>query len=84
LFRHTKGRKSGAKLSGGHFIGSLAMHFGLVSNEGLRGLQAATAGALEADEVGQAVEEVASEIPALAPTHAPSPPSPASQPRTMS
>ncbi|GJW76804.1 hypothetical protein Tco_0138486 [Tanacetum coccineum] len=31
-----KGRKSGARLSGGHFIGHLAEHFGLVSDEGLR------------------------------------------------
>ncbi|GKC64703.1 hypothetical protein Tco_1097301 [Tanacetum coccineum] len=38
LFRHTKGRKSGARLSGGHFIGRLAHHFGLVSDDGLRGL----------------------------------------------
>ncbi|GJR34934.1 hypothetical protein Tco_1210618 [Tanacetum coccineum] len=38
LFRHTKGRKSGARLSGGHFIGHFAAHFGLVSDEGLRGL----------------------------------------------
>ncbi|GKF77905.1 hypothetical protein Tco_0230375, partial [Tanacetum coccineum] len=38
LFRHEKGRKSGARLSGGYFIGHLAMHFGLVSDEGLRGL----------------------------------------------
>ncbi|GKD51950.1 hypothetical protein Tco_1280926, partial [Tanacetum coccineum] len=30
--------KSGAKLSGGHFIGRLAHHFGLVSDNGLRGL----------------------------------------------
>ncbi|GJS13663.1 hypothetical protein Tco_0408135 [Tanacetum coccineum] len=42
LFRHAEGRKSGARLSGGHFIGRLAMHFGLVSNEGLRGLQVVT------------------------------------------
>ncbi|GJZ53603.1 hypothetical protein Tco_0608488 [Tanacetum coccineum] len=28
-FRHAEGRKSGARLSGGHFIGHLAMHFGL-------------------------------------------------------
>ncbi|GKD17524.1 hypothetical protein Tco_1206682 [Tanacetum coccineum] len=27
--RHAKGRKSRARLSGGYFIGSLAMHFGL-------------------------------------------------------
>ncbi|GJR04444.1 hypothetical protein Tco_0527428 [Tanacetum coccineum] len=39
MFRQAKGRKSEARLSGGHFIGRLAMHFGLVSDEGLRGLQ---------------------------------------------
>ncbi|GJR69085.1 hypothetical protein Tco_0015150 [Tanacetum coccineum] len=38
LFRHAEGRKSGARLSGGHFIGRLAHHFGLVSDDGLRGL----------------------------------------------
>ncbi|GJU61689.1 hypothetical protein Tco_1243524 [Tanacetum coccineum] len=38
LFRHAEGRKSGARLSGGHFIGHLAHHFGLVSDDGLRGL----------------------------------------------
>ncbi|GKB29128.1 hypothetical protein Tco_0868529, partial [Tanacetum coccineum] len=37
-----KGRKTGARLSGGHFIMHLAMHFGLVSDEGLRGLQVVT------------------------------------------
>ncbi|GKB23264.1 hypothetical protein Tco_0862665 [Tanacetum coccineum] len=42
LFRHTEGRKSGAKLSGGHFIRLLAHHFGLVSNDGLRGLSVVT------------------------------------------
>ncbi|GKD98527.1 hypothetical protein Tco_1382424, partial [Tanacetum coccineum] len=42
LFRHAEGRKSRAKLSGGHFIGGLAMHFGLVSDKGLRGLQVVT------------------------------------------
>ncbi|GJZ54963.1 hypothetical protein Tco_0610156 [Tanacetum coccineum] len=36
LFRNSEGRKSGARLSGGHFIGHLAEHFGLVSDEGLR------------------------------------------------
>ncbi|GKD15369.1 hypothetical protein Tco_1199776, partial [Tanacetum coccineum] len=36
LFRHDEGRKSEAMLSGGHFIGRLAMHFGLVSDEGLQ------------------------------------------------
>ncbi|GKE23372.1 hypothetical protein Tco_1434884 [Tanacetum coccineum] len=38
LFRHAEGRKSGARLLGGHFIGRLATHFGLVSDKGLRGL----------------------------------------------
>ncbi|GKD33927.1 hypothetical protein Tco_1249436 [Tanacetum coccineum] len=38
LFRHTEGRKSGARLLGGYFIARLAMHFGLVSDDGLRGL----------------------------------------------
>ncbi|GJV69145.1 hypothetical protein Tco_1484654, partial [Tanacetum coccineum] len=38
LFRHAERRKSGARLSEGHFIRRLAAHFGLVSNQGLRGL----------------------------------------------
>ncbi|GJR54899.1 hypothetical protein Tco_1405420 [Tanacetum coccineum] len=42
LFRHAKGRKSGARLSRGHFIGRLAMHFRLVNDEGLRGLSPGT------------------------------------------
>ncbi|GKF29183.1 hypothetical protein Tco_0095525 [Tanacetum coccineum] len=88
LFRHAEGRKSGVGLSGGHFIGRLAMHFGLVSDEGLGGFSgtreaaAAAAGAHEADEAGPIVEEVASEIPT--PAQAPSPPPPAPQPQTMS
>ncbi|GJZ71573.1 hypothetical protein Tco_0635424 [Tanacetum coccineum] len=39
---HTEGRKSGAKLLGGHFIRRLAHHFGLVSDDGLRGLSVVT------------------------------------------
>ncbi|GJZ85278.1 MAK10-like protein [Tanacetum coccineum] len=35
---HAEGRKSGTRLFGGHFIGRLAAHFGLVSDQGLRGL----------------------------------------------
>ncbi|GKB94441.1 hypothetical protein Tco_0980578 [Tanacetum coccineum] len=31
LFRHAEGRKSGARLSGGYFIGRLATYFGLVA-----------------------------------------------------
>ncbi|GJW24907.1 hypothetical protein Tco_0038718 [Tanacetum coccineum] len=38
LFHHAEGRNSGARLSGGHFIRRLASHFGLISNERLRGL----------------------------------------------
>ncbi|GJY18626.1 hypothetical protein Tco_0390117 [Tanacetum coccineum] len=38
LFHHAEGRKSGARLSGSHFIGRLAVHFGLVGDQGLRGL----------------------------------------------
>ncbi|GKC08994.1 hypothetical protein Tco_1000604, partial [Tanacetum coccineum] len=38
LFRHAEGRKIGARLSEGHFIGRLASHFGLVGDQGLRGL----------------------------------------------
>nr|GEX61528.1 hypothetical protein [Tanacetum cinerariifolium] len=38
LFRHAEGRKIGARLSGCHFIGRLAHHFGLVSDDGLREL----------------------------------------------
>nr|GEY85989.1 hypothetical protein [Tanacetum cinerariifolium] len=38
LFRHAEGRKCGARMSGGHFVGRLAEHFGLVTEEGLWGL----------------------------------------------
>ncbi|GJX83860.1 hypothetical protein Tco_0333341, partial [Tanacetum coccineum] len=37
LFHHAEGRKSGVWLPGGHFIGCLAAHFGLVGDQGLRG-----------------------------------------------
>ncbi|GJS74148.1 hypothetical protein Tco_0706989 [Tanacetum coccineum] len=40
--RHAEGRKSGARLSGGHFIGRLPAYFGLVSDDGLRGLSLIT------------------------------------------
>ncbi|GJW53397.1 hypothetical protein Tco_0097482 [Tanacetum coccineum] len=49
LFRHAEGRKSGARLSGGHFIGRLAAHFSLVSDEGLRGLSIITRELLAAE-----------------------------------
>ncbi|GKE55227.1 hypothetical protein Tco_1494412, partial [Tanacetum coccineum] len=38
LFHHAEGRKSRTRLSRGHFIGRLAAHFGLVGDQGLRGL----------------------------------------------
>ncbi|GJU35351.1 hypothetical protein Tco_1183705 [Tanacetum coccineum] len=38
LFHHAEGRKSGARLSRGHFIGRLVAHFGLVGDQGLRRL----------------------------------------------
>ncbi|GKA75023.1 hypothetical protein Tco_0781401 [Tanacetum coccineum] len=93
LFRHADGRKSGARLLGGHFIRHLvASILRLVSDlMGLRGLHvpmtreasAAAAGvSVESDEAGQAAEEAALEIPA--PAQAPPPPPPAPQPRTMS
>ncbi|GKB29403.1 hypothetical protein Tco_0868804 [Tanacetum coccineum] len=86
--REISRRKSRARLSGGNFIGRLAMHFGLVSDEGLRGLQGperqqvAATGAHEADEAGPIADKSAQEIPP--PAQAPPPPPPASQPRSMS
>ncbi|GKG18845.1 hypothetical protein Tco_0375944 [Tanacetum coccineum] len=71
LFRHAEGRKSGARLSGGHFIGCLAMHFGLLGRlnlcmrygdtwawvaQGPERQQAAAAGAHEAEEARPAAE----------------------------
>ncbi|GKE18408.1 hypothetical protein Tco_1425985, partial [Tanacetum coccineum] len=38
LFRYAEGRNNRARLSQGHFIRCPAAHFGLVSDEGLRGL----------------------------------------------
>ncbi|GJY84385.1 hypothetical protein Tco_0497761 [Tanacetum coccineum] len=88
LFRHAKRRKSRARLSGGHFIRRLALHFGLVSKEGLRGLHVVIRELplIDLHKLGrlhictsQAAKKVSQEI--LAPAKAP-PPTP--QPRTMS
>ncbi|GJU25420.1 hypothetical protein Tco_1164041 [Tanacetum coccineum] len=38
LFRHVEGRKQGARMSGVHFVVRLAEHFGLITEESLRGL----------------------------------------------
>ncbi|GJQ91023.1 hypothetical protein Tco_0002162 [Tanacetum coccineum] len=96
LKRHVEGRKSGAKLSGGHFIGRLAHHFGRMSDDGLRGLSVVTreillidmgelvavAGALEAAVDAPAVDEGSQADPA--PIQAPqSPPQPPAAGRTM-
>ncbi|GKD71956.1 hypothetical protein Tco_1326046 [Tanacetum coccineum] len=42
LFRHAEAMKSGARLSGGHFIGCLAAHFRQFNDQGLRGLSMVT------------------------------------------
>ncbi|GKC00846.1 hypothetical protein Tco_0986982 [Tanacetum coccineum] len=38
LFRHAEGRKQGARMSSGYFVARLAEHFGLITEESLRGL----------------------------------------------
>ncbi|GKC37308.1 hypothetical protein Tco_1049692 [Tanacetum coccineum] len=84
-FRYAKERKSGSRLSEGHFIGRLAAHFGLISGEGLRGLSAwvspgperhpaIAAGALK--DVEGAHDEVEGGQAVLAPVQAPQPPPP--------
>nr|GEV92544.1 hypothetical protein [Tanacetum cinerariifolium] len=83
LFRYDEGRKSEARLSGGHFIRYLAAHFRLVSDQGLRGLSvAAAAGAPGAAEDALAADEGAQAVPS--PIKAPQPPSPAPRHQTMS
>ncbi|GJZ70279.1 hypothetical protein Tco_0633829 [Tanacetum coccineum] len=88
LFRHVEGRKSGARLSGGHFIGRLAHHFGLVSDDGLRGLSVVTSELPLIDMVAAAaaprgaedapdIDEGTQAVPA--PVHAPLPPPPAAR-----
>ncbi|GJV60875.1 hypothetical protein Tco_1466975 [Tanacetum coccineum] len=78
-----RGRKSGARLSGGHFIGRLAYHFSLVSDDGLRGLSIMTrpkrqpdaaAGATGAAEDTPVVDDGAQADPA--PVQAPQLPPP--------
>ncbi|GKD41186.1 hypothetical protein Tco_1261393 [Tanacetum coccineum] len=79
LKRHAEGRKSDARLSGGHFIGLLAHHFGLVSDDRLRGLSVVTH-ELPLIDMGELVklniyvDEGAQAV--LAPVHAPPPPPP--------
>ncbi|GKD48761.1 hypothetical protein Tco_1277737, partial [Tanacetum coccineum] len=94
FFHHAKGRNSRAQLSGGHFIGRLAAHFGLISDEGLRGLsvvvsklpvapgperqQTAAAGVPTDAEGAPAADEGAQVVPP--PMQAPQTPPPAPQP----
>ncbi|GKC20615.1 hypothetical protein Tco_1022765 [Tanacetum coccineum] len=88
LFKHAEGRKSGARLCRGHFIRRLAHHFGLVSDDALRGLyvvaspgperqQVVAAGAPGAAEDAPAVDEgvQADPAPIQTPQQQPPPPS---------
>ncbi|GKC29625.1 hypothetical protein Tco_1036919 [Tanacetum coccineum] len=68
--RHVEERKSGARLSRGYFIGRLAHHFGMVGDDGLRGLSVVTREILLIDMV----DEGAQADPA--PLQAPQPPPP--------
>nr|GEV31139.1 hypothetical protein [Tanacetum cinerariifolium] len=73
LFRYAEGRKSGARLFGGHFIGRLAAHFGLVSDAGLRERQQVTvAGAPKAAE--DAPIDVEGDLAILTPVQVAQPP----------
>nr|GFA53208.1 hypothetical protein [Tanacetum cinerariifolium] len=78
--------KSGAQLFGGHFIGRLAAHFGLVGNQGLKGLSVVVSeiSAIDLDELARLniSDKGAQAIPA--PVQAPQPQPPAPQPHTMS
>ncbi|GKD10680.1 hypothetical protein Tco_1190365, partial [Tanacetum coccineum] len=51
LFRNAEGRKQGARMSGGHFITCLAEHFGLITEESLRGLNVVVAMGPERQQV---------------------------------
>ncbi|GJS11433.1 hypothetical protein Tco_0368229 [Tanacetum coccineum] len=59
LFRHAEGRKSGAKLSRGYFIGRLAAYFGLAVAAGSLG---AAEDAPAADEGAQRIERLEEEV----------------------
>ncbi|GKA64788.1 hypothetical protein Tco_0764495 [Tanacetum coccineum] len=86
LFRHTEGRKSGARMSGRYFIGRLAEHFGLVSDEGKLGLSVISRvlPVIDLDEIAEGapnVDEGAHAIPS--PIQAPQLPLAAALTRTM-
>ncbi|GKB05152.1 hypothetical protein Tco_0833347 [Tanacetum coccineum] len=84
---YAEGRKSGARLSEGYFIGHLADYIGLVSDQGLRGLSVVTTsgperqpdaavGALGAAEDALAADDGAQADPAPVQAPQPSPPTP--------
>ncbi|GJZ59138.1 hypothetical protein Tco_0614954 [Tanacetum coccineum] len=93
LFKHAEGRKSESRLSGGYFIGRLADHIGLDSDDGLRGFDYAWVALglkrqpIAAADAPEAAEDAPTEDEGAqsdqAPAHAPPPP-PAPQPRSMS
>ncbi|GKC10146.1 hypothetical protein Tco_1001756, partial [Tanacetum coccineum] len=97
LFRHAEGRKSGARLSRGHFIGHLTAHFSLLARlniclrfgdtwawvaQGPKRQQPAVAGAPGAADDALAADEGAQAV--AAPMQAPQPQPHAPQYQTMS
>ncbi|GJW70335.1 hypothetical protein Tco_0127252 [Tanacetum coccineum] len=93
LFRCVERRKSGDRLFEGYFIGCLAAYFGLVGDQGLRGLSVVVSElpVIDLHELGRlnisaegalAADEGAQGVPV--PVQEPQPPPPAPQPRTMS
>ncbi|GKD37859.1 hypothetical protein Tco_1258066 [Tanacetum coccineum] len=95
LRRHAKGRKRGAQMSGGHFIGRLADHFGLLTEERLQGTTMVVRELTEIDmdelvavvrareDVEGAHAKVEGDQAVLSPVQAPQPPPAAAQTRTM-
>ncbi|GJV48374.1 hypothetical protein Tco_1438586 [Tanacetum coccineum] len=76
LFRHAEGRKSGARLLGGYFIGRLAHHFGLgLGCPKTREAADGATGPPKGVEGAPIVDEGAQDAPA--PVQAPPPPTPA-------
>ncbi|GJX29961.1 hypothetical protein Tco_0238040, partial [Tanacetum coccineum] len=83
LFRHAKGRKHGARMLDGHFVGHLAEHFGLVTEEGLQGLTMVV-GELRVIDIDELVdEEIPDEGVQVDPIPAQGPPAAAPIVRTM-
>nr|GEV38742.1 hypothetical protein [Tanacetum cinerariifolium] len=80
LFRHAEGRKHGARMLSGHFVGCLAEHFGLAWVAAVpERQQVATTGATQANQ--EILEEGVQDDPA--PVQAPQAPAGAPATRTM-